>query len=287
VRDPAPFVIGASRSGTTLVRMMLDSHPQLAIPAETGFVGAAAVRWAQAPDPAGAFLDTVQAAENWRHFGVERDELARRLEDIESLGDALRAFYTLCAETQGKPRWGDKTPGHISVMPLIAEHLPEARFVHMVRDGRDVALSHRGLSFGPQTIDAAARWWRERIETARTAAAELPAGTYLEVRFEDLVADPEPELRRICDLVDLPWSDRMLAYHERSDARLVEQDEAALDRIAGAGAREQILGVRRRLRGPLDPARAGRWRSELEPAEVERFVAIAGDMLTGLGYATS
>jgi hypothetical protein len=287
---PAPFVIGASRSGTTLLRVMLDSHPELAIPAEVTFFQPAASLWDRCTEPVDAFLESVVATRNWRHLGIEREELALRLSHpgVTSAGDALRVFYLLCAEKQGKPRWGDKNPLYTRLVRLIAEHLPEARFVHMIRDGRDVALSHRGLTFGPQTIEEAAPWWSAQVRAARSAAAALAPASYLEVRYENLVEDPEPQLRRICELIELRWNDRMLTYHERSAARLVEQDEEALARITQDGAaRERIIAVRGRLRGPLDSSRVARWRTEMDRAEVERFVALAGDLLADLGYDLS
>jgi Sulfotransferase family len=286
---PAPFVLGAGRSGTTLLRMMLDSHPELAIPAETGFIGQAHASWNPA-EPIESFVESAVSARNWRHFGFGREELTSRLVQarVTSLVDALRVFYSLCAQQQGKPRWGDKTPAHVRFVPLIARHLPEARFVHLVRDGRDVALSLRGLTFGPQSLETAAQWWKERVEAARSGVRGLPAGTSVEIRFEDLVAEPEEHLHRICELAKLPWSDRMLVYHERSAARLVEYDDVSLARTAvDVAARERLLAVRQRLRRLPDSSRIARWRADLSSDEVRRFVSVAGDLLDELGYETS
>lgn len=118
------------------------------------------------------------------------------MEDIPdaSLSDMLRAFYAAYAARHRKPRWGDKTPGYVLDMPLIAEILPEARFIHVIRDGRDVALSLLPLWFGPSTLEEAARWWEERVRAGRRDASSVQ---YIEVRYERLVLDTRTELRRI------------------------------------------------------------------------------------------
>ncbi|MEI9963372.1 MAG: sulfotransferase [Caulobacteraceae bacterium] len=195
---PAPFIVGVSRSGTTLLRMMLDAHPQLAIPFETHFLN----RLVLAGDglsPA-QFLDLVVGTPSWPNLALDADEVARALGEITpfSATEGVRTVYRLCAARAGKARWGDKTPSYLAIMPAIQRLLPEARFVHIVRDGRDTALSFKGLWFGPgDDVKAAARFWNERVRKARAQSAEL--GHYMEVRYEDLVLDPRAVLTRIGD----------------------------------------------------------------------------------------
>ena len=131
----------------------------------------------------------------------------------------LRAY----AESQGKPRWGDKTPAYMLAVQRIGRTLPEARFIHLIRDGRDVALSQsaRAINEQPPPAEQAARWVK-RIRKSREQAETLKGARYVEARYEDLVRDPEPVLRRICEFVDLPWDDGVLSYHERAAERLQE-----------------------------------------------------------------
>jgi hypothetical protein len=282
-RPPAAFVVGAARSGTTLVRLMLDAHPQLAIPAETHFVPRLAVLWERSADPAGEFVAQVVRQERWVDLALPADRLAQAIAEARPavLGDALRILYGLYAEVRDKSRWGDKTPAYVLHMPLIAAHIPEARFVHVIRDGRAVALSHRGLWFGPQTIEEAARLWDTRVRQARRDAARLPADSYVEIRYEDLVASPAEQLRHVCELVELPWDDAMLDYHVHAGERLAETDEGTGRLILQT---EPGRESRRRLQTPPDPSRRFRWREELTTDELRRFAAIAGPLLEELGY---
>ena len=146
---PAPFIVGAPRSGTTLLRLMLDAHPELAIPPETYFIPKAVKNWQLAEkrrrrgeDPVQAFYDTVTGHTRWKDFHLDAEAFKHRLdqERPDEVGDAVRAFYGLYVDKVGKPRWGDKTPFYVRRMKQIQDVIPEARFVHLIRDGRAVTL---------------------------------------------------------------------------------------------------------------------------------------------------
>jgi hypothetical protein len=265
--------------------MMLDAHPELAIPAETHFVPELIAR-EQAGIQAPQLVAEVIGSRAWDDFGIEPEQLRERVRALAD-GDAagiLRAFYELCAEREGKRRWGDKTPVYVAHMRTIGAVLAEARFVHLIRDGRDVALSRRrrGMGAGKPIADAA-RLWRRRIEAARKQARRL-RGRYLELRYEDLVAAPEAELRRICALIELEFEPAMLAYHRTSEGRLAE-----LSDLEPAGARPGRSGTERRrahalAARPPEPGRAGGWREQMDADDLVRFEAEAGALLAELGY---
>src|SRR5262249_51997802 len=119
-----------------------------------------------------------------------------------------------------KPRWGDKTPYYAGHMHLIQSLLPEARFIHLIRDGRDVGLSVKDLWFGPNSLVEAAHWWAAGIQRARQQAGDLRY--YLEIQYEDLVARPESTLQRVCAFLDLPWHPGMLDCHQTATERIGE-----------------------------------------------------------------
>jgi hypothetical protein len=268
--------------------MMLDAHGELAVPPETHFV----------PDVikaarGGGGVDEVLAAftgnRTWGDFGIDEGELRARL--LERGGDtdaaeALRAFFTLYAERQGKPRWGEKTPAYMLSIQRIGRTLPEPRFIHLIRDGRDVALSQtaRAINEQPPPPEQAARWVK-RIRKAREQAAALKGPRYVEARYEDLVRDPETTLRRICEFVELPWDPGMLSYHERAAERLSEM--AGSLRAEGSHA-EQEAGYRIENHAPTtkppDPAKLDKWRREMSEDALKAYDAVAGDMLRELGY---
>ncbi len=289
-RPPAPFVVGVNRSGTTLLRLMLDAHPQLAIPPETHFVpdvirlsrrdGGTRVR----------MVRTMTRHPRWGDFGIEARDLRGRVAHVKpaKAGPVVRAFYELYAESQGKQRWGDKTPRYMRAMPRIQRALPEARFIHLIRDGRDVALSQseRALDDDATTIGEAAERWQRRVRTAREHATELAGDrvTYREVRYEDLVRDPETALRGICEYIELPFDPAMLRYYERAADRLTEIDrDLGRDGEAVRSAHERLEGHAMTLKPP-STERIERWREEMAPADVAEFERVAGELLAELGY---
>ena len=282
----APFVVGIGRSGTTLLRLMLDSHPQLAIPPETHFVPDV-IGLCRSGADAHRLAEEVAASRHWADLGVDRAELERRFRELGSprADRVLRAFYTLYAERQGKPRWGDKTPAYLRRMALIANALPEARFVHLIRDGRDVVLSRRRRGMGAEVdIGRSAQRWRNRIVTARRQGDRL-GRRYLELRYEDLVADPEDSLRRICGHIGLGYDPAMLRYHERAPERLQELNRdlpAAGERDARPAA--ERMAAHALAAEPPSDERAGAWREQMPAADREQFERVAGDLLRELGY---
>jgi len=287
---PSPFIVGVGRSGTTLLRLMLDAHPDLVIPAETHFIPKTARACERARersgDPARAFVRVVTSDETWAYHRLDEDRLRRRVFAIEpfDLGEALRSFYELYAERFGKPRWGDKTPLYVRQMDLIKGLLPEARFVHVIRDGRDVALSYKDVWFGPDSVEDTAHRWRSWIEEARRQARGLD-GSYLEIRYEDLLIDTEATLKKVAEFVELPWSPEMLDYHERARERMSEIDSDVVGPdgklIIGGEERKAIHALTNK---PPQRNRIGRWKTEMRVADRERFEQMAGETLRNLGY---
>ena len=286
-REPAVFIVGMNRSGTTLLRMMLDAHPELTIPPETHFVPdlIKAVREdGSTPEDA---LEAMKSAREWGDFGFTDEEMLTRLRALPKLkpGAAVRTFYEAYMQQQGKPRWGEKTPTYVQKMKLIQRALPEARFVHVIRDGRDVALSVLDRTVRDLTADDVARRWKKKITKAREDAPALEH--YTEIRYEDLILDTEPVLRRVAEFCDLPWDDAMLSYHERSADRLKE-----MARALPADGRAKELSVERRMEThemttkPPSADRVARWRTQMGPEQRAAFEAEAGDLLKQLGYPT-
>lgn len=291
VHPPAPFIVGAPRSGTTLLRLMLDAHPDLTIPPETYFIVRAIKRWRDASkrlsleNPVDAFYDEATGHRRWKDIHLDPDAFRRRLTEArpKEVGDAVRVFYRLYADKVGKPRWGDKTPFYVRRMKLIQDAVPEAHFIHIIRDGRAVTMSIKDLWFGPNTAEEGAEYWTARIGEGRRQVPRLDH--YMEVRYEDLVVNPEPHLRQICDFLELPWNDRVLNYHKHVDERIaleVPPEEVAPDgRVVSTAERQAIM---ERVSRPPDPTRINRWKTDMPEEDRRRFEAIAGPLLEELGY---
>ncbi|HEX2128198.1 MAG TPA: sulfotransferase [Solirubrobacterales bacterium] len=290
---PAPFVVGVGRSGTTLLRMMLDAHPQLAIPPETHFINPFIQASGRIRFNAKTACRTIVHDERrrWNDFGLAAEDLLERFQAVEpfNTSDALRAFYELYASKHGKPRWGDKTPDYIRKMKKIQKTLPEARFIHVIRDGRDAGLSQnsRVIKRGKEPVPPRemARRWRKRILKAHEDAEEVQH--YLEVRYEDLVTDTEEVLRRVCEHVEIDYDPVMLRYYERAEERLQEM-AGALPAKKGRPEREagERVAAHALTTKPPDPGRVQVWKQEMSDAENAEFEEAAGHLLEELGYET-
>src|SRR5439155_5974632 len=128
---------------------------------------------------------------------------------------AMRRIYALYARSQGKTRYGDKTPWFVLYLPLLSRMFPEARFLHLIRDGRDVALAIRDVDWGPSDPPLIADFWARRVRAGRKAGGRLEPGRYDELRYEDLLADPEGRTRDLCAFFDVEFLPEMLEFHER------------------------------------------------------------------------
>jgi hypothetical protein len=290
---PAPFVVGVGRSGTTLLRMMLDAHPQLAIPPETHFINPfiqASGRLRFTPSSAARTI-VHDERRRWGDFGLVEEDLLARFEAIENFNttDALRAFYRLYADKHDKARWGDKTPDYVRKMKKIQKTLPEARFIHVIRDGRDAGLSqnNRIAKRGKDPVPPRemARRWRKRIIKAQEDSGEV--SNYIEVRYEDLLTDTEGVLRRVCEHIELPYDPVMLSYHERASERLQEM-AGALPAKKGRPVREagERVAAHAMTTKPPDAERVAVWKREMSDEENAEFEEAAGYLLDELGYET-
>jgi hypothetical protein len=268
-----PFFLGAGRSGTTLLRAMFDSHPDMAIPNESGFIVRLARERRHYETSDGfdvdAFTRDFSTHVRFRPWDLTGDEVREALGNaVADFSDAIRRLYHFYARREGKGRYGDKTPSYVMHLPLLAQLFPEARFVHIIRDGRDVALSHLDIEgWGPQSLDEAALHWKRQVLRGSSDGPGLGADRYREIRYEQLVDDPETTLVNVCEFVHLPYDVAMLRYFERA---------------------EQVAGATPHFRNIYRPPTKGLrdWRQQMTDEDVMRFESVAGDLLARLGYET-
>ncbi len=261
----AVVVLGVSRSGTTLLKAMLDANSQLAIPSESYFIPQLWDRHGEHPERE-AFVEDLRRLPKIREWGVDPAEVARRLPERPSFSEAIQAIYRCYADSKGKPRFGEKTPLYMQHLDVLERAFPDAAYVHIVRDGRDAALSMLAMKRRPRFNLARPRGlgdfacaWRTEVLAARRFGG---SHRYLELRYEDLVAEPEARLREVCEFLELEYEPAMLEYHRRDDP--VDADHPRL------------------AQPPVRDVRA--WRQEMRPQDAELFEAIAGDLLAELGY---
>ncbi|HEY7661150.1 MAG TPA: sulfotransferase [Actinomycetota bacterium] len=271
-----PFVVARGRSGTTLLRAMLDAHPELSIPGESHFVPHFVVQRSRYERPDGfdtrRFGRELLGRWGWtiRRWSLSDEEILREIQDPppSEVTEVVRRLYAAHARAEGKARYGDKTPSYILHIDLLASAFPEARFIHLIRDGRDVARSYLDADFGSQTLGQAAITWDRYVRAGRAAGARLGPERYVEVRYEDLVRDPERVLGELMPFIGLEFDERMLRYHEQADQLVGGLSHSA---------------HHRNLYKPPTPGLRD-WRREFSPRQVAVFEALAGDLLGELGY---
>ena len=278
---PFPVIVGVPRSGTTLLRMMLDSHSELAIPPETGFLLDDRIAGSSLGprETAREMTQFPRQAPAWGDFGIDADEFLTKAEALNpewASGDVLRLFYRMYAVKHGKPRAGDKTPGYVNAMNTVARLMPEARFIHIIRDGRDVALSWRKTWFAPSDdIATLVRTWTDTILGARESAARLH---YKEVFYADLVRDPAAVLQDLCEFVDLRYEPSMLQYYTRSPQRLTEHKARyGMDGTLVVSHDTRIVQQQNTMK-PILP-RDGVWRREMKPHDLSRIDPVSMSLL--------
>ncbi|MGH9287357.1 MAG: sulfotransferase family protein [Acidimicrobiales bacterium] len=267
------FVIGAPRSGTTLLRIMLSSHRRIYIPPESDFIPRLYLGRARTPMGRDRALRDAQVILGHRRFLREwRDAVPDPAAFVDALPELtpaalLDALYRAYAAHHGAARWGDKSPIYTHYIPLLAEIFPSAQFVHLIRDGRDAALSTLAAYPDRFYVDVyfAAQSWQRRVRAARRAGVALGPARYVELRYEDLTADPEAALRLLCAFLGEDYAPAMCEPHKLARELLRPQGRHAP------------------VREPVHP-NSGGWRSRMPVGDQRLFHAVASDLLVDLGY---
>jgi sulfotransferase family protein len=255
-----------------MLRVMLDRHPELAVPDESYFVPQLADRHLRHIDP-DEFVDDLRRIDTLAEWEVPLDKVRARLTERMPIGAAIGTVYAVYATERGKPRWGDKTPMYMQNLRLLERLFPDALFVHLIRDGRDAAMSFLSMPKGlmaetwmqPHDIAGFACQWRSEVKAARRLGRRVGRGRYLEVRYEDLVDDIESVLSHISLFARLPYEPAMADYAGSVDVS-AEPHQQSLMRPPTAGLRD--------------------WRLQMPCEDVEAFEQVAGDLLADLGYET-
>lgn len=266
------FVVGAQRSGTTLLRLMLNHHPRLIVPFESAFIPVFHARltdYGNLSDPGNVTRLVLDIA---AHPFVKRGQLLPSPEAILarspcSFREIVEAIFEELAAADGKVRWGDKTPNYVLHLHVLCELWPECRVVHVVRDGRDVISSVRKLSWGTRNFMSAALEWRFKTLLGHRAGLMLRDRYHL-VHYEDLVTNPTRTLRAVCDFLGEVYHPALAEYH----------------RDAATQMPQESLQWHSSSISQLDPAKVFAWRKAMSRPDQEVFDVLAGDALEVFGY---
>lgn len=265
------FIVGCPRSGTTLLRWMLDTHDAIAVTPETHF-GANYVRnrdrFGLDGDSSArrALLDDFCGSDGFREMAIEECRFRVRAQsDTNDPWLPLRAAMQDFGRLRQAKIVGEKTPSHALQLDVLSEAFPDARFLFLRRDPRAVVASWHRTTWSKRTSTEISETWRRYSQAMRRAYRALP-GRCLEVRYEELVSDPTATLKSVCAFLDTDFDPRMLFYYER--------DASPFDE-----------GVDNELTfEPPTPSRIDAWRAETPTRELRRIEAICGHEMVEFGY---
>lgn len=262
------FVLGHGRSGTSILIKMIRKYLKINFGTESQFIvrfQKKISRYLPLENPENlSWLIADLHKERWfrrikRRFGFELNtkKLMDSIDDYTYAG-VLRAIFKQFADYHDMDRWGDKTPEYIFDLPVLKELFPDARYIHIVRDGRDVALSEFKTQFGAKNIYKAAEEWKHKVGLVRTFSESLPAGSFHEIRYEDFMTWPEDTFAKLIEFLKIDDHDNLLLgyilEHLRFDLRISNFDK---------------------------------WKTQLSRHQKKLFEKAAGDMLSVYGYERS
>jgi hypothetical protein len=271
--DNTPFfIIGAGRSGTTLLRLILAGHSRLYVTPETWFIGPLVhelpLTGELNPAQVERAVGLIVADYRWPDMEMSADNLfcAARQMLQPRLADIINLVYTEQLTRAGKARCGDKTPIYIEIVEELIALYPGAKFIHLIRDGRDVAISR--IDAGWERYYENSRFtWTQTMRWREQYANKPFAGQILEVKFEDLVVDLEPTVRRICRFLGEEFEPAMLEWQH-----LVEL----------VPTRER--GIHGRVTRPVSDDAIAVWQSRLTTFECFAIESCLHKELEQLGY---
>lgn len=225
--DRPVFVGACPRSGTTLLRTMLNCHPDLAIPRETRILIEAWERRDQFGDPSvaanrrklGRWVFRRKASWADRLDVEKRAAIKRLVQAPPTFGSLIGTCFQMFADAHDKPRWGDKRPSYARYLDAVFAMFPDAQYINVVRDPRATVASMRKLGWFDGNIAHGTEMWERSIRSVESWRKRLAQDQFLDVRYEDLVSDPAAVLERIVLFLGLPEgsADKMLAYYEQVD----------------------------------------------------------------------
>lgn len=271
------FIVGAPRSGTTLLQYMLRSHPRISLPTGESHFFIPLYRNSGSYGDLSKLENLRQVLKAMHHqnaefldtdlhglkFDIERLAIELHSEERSSMQSIIAGLYEKNAVLEGKARWGDKTPYYVLHIPKLLEWFPGAQIIHLIRDGRDVALSLFGRKhdFGVYNIYIAAKYWQQYVETGHKYGSHLSSATYLEIHYEDILLKQKDTMQNICQFLGEEFSVELLNFKK----------------ARGAG-KTPLLQM------PVQSGNAEKWRKYLSKWQIRIFENAAGNTLEQFGY---
>jgi hypothetical protein len=263
---PPFFVVGSDRSGTTMLMMMLDAHPELGVSRESWFLidlmDALPLHGPLNQTQIHRAFDIISQHPRWQRWGIADDILAACLDNLVTpdLAQLIEAVFHLDLERGQKSRWGDKTPAYVHEIERIHSMFPQAQFIHIIRDARDVCISLRNVGWHGPSLRHMASYWRDEVFTGMNVGRILDSDVYLEVPYEKLVTDTEATLKEICSFLNEPYDEGILSWYDLTAEKTADRP----------------MKFQTKLNRPPRPSDIGRWKNEMSSLDVAIVEAYAG-----------
>jgi len=268
---PKFFVIGVQRSGTTLLRLLLNQHSMLSIPEEAGFL----MPYMQRKNLED--LNPLSTRERktlvryliqnrqYQKWNLEDEVLDLILTKELTLKQIISYLYWAFAQKNNKVICGDKTPSFIRKMELLLDIYPDAKVIHIIRDGRDVYLSLKKIEEpSAASIAVASLEWRIKLSLIRRVIIKHPHRT-VELKYEELLNNPAQNLKKVCDFIGVPFETEMLNFHQTSE-KFVDHHLSEL------------------IFRPLDPSNTRKWVKSFTSFELKKYDFFSRKTLRRYGY---
>ncbi|WP_214326983.1 sulfotransferase family protein [Nonomuraea sediminis] len=275
MNDRPLFVIGCPRSGTTMLQLMLHSHPRIAVAPETRFLEPAYYkrrRFGDMRDPRNRESLAEWIADDkttkFRELGLDRAEFVRQAtQSPASLGSVIGTAFRMYADRFDKSRWGDKRPSYVRKTHILRRLFPDAQFIHLIRDGRDCVASLKEMPWYNLDTFHAVSAWAEAMDAGAELRRSLSADTYYELYYEHLTDDPATEMKKLCHFLG-----------EDFDPASVSPEEAAKVAVP----KHKVWHTN--THGEVTRSRVGTWTTRLQPWEISLCESALGDRLKDRGY---
>jgi hypothetical protein len=271
------FIVGTSRSGSTLLQSMLNSHEQITIPPETHFFHSFRGVCRKFYRASCEKRFRKELIEFWCRKKTRLGDLQlcekKLKETAERLGlhtpvDLYNLHLTLYRKNRGKKIVGEKTPKHILHTEQILTAFPKARIISLFRDPRAVAHSEKCVQFGSPSVFITSKRWRKYVKMHHHLKEELSEKQYITLRYCDLIQDPSSVLQKISSFLGIQFRESMLQYHKREEKGFAEQENSW---------KNETLE-------PLKKDKNREWVGSLTEAEVAIIEATAGKYLDSMKY---
>ncbi|OGL43654.1 MAG: hypothetical protein A2W05_08050 [Candidatus Schekmanbacteria bacterium RBG_16_38_10] len=270
-QNPPVFILGVQRSGTTLLRLILNSHSDIAIPEEAAFLRPIIKKKYIYNEISGKDLKRIYSyLKNSPHYALWNYDSSKFLNWLKkqhsiSLKEFINNLFMSYAESEGKIRWGDKTPSLFRKVDLLYQLFPEAKFIHIVRDGRDVFDSRRRMDSTKDNAAVMAIEWRYKIYKIERFLELLPPSNKYTLRYEDLLINPEETLKNLCGFMQVEYEPQMRDFYRKSKYYV--------------GSHHSKLIFK-----PITSENLQKWKKKLSEKEIKVFNLLANRYLKKYGY---